>query len=132
MSSVMKVHIPGSKYTLTCNATCHKAKSSECTCICGGKNHGCKTVGIVPQTFEEVSIPERFFFEGVEDELKRLGVSFTHLKKPVVIEAEHTDSASISVRDDVDPTEGILSSKELQDIMERIASDTRRLEEGQV
>lgn len=34
MSTIMKAG------NLRCDATCHSAKGTKCTCICGGKFHG--------------------------------------------------------------------------------------------
>ena len=40
MASVMSVSAPEGRNTRSCGSQCHNAKHTECSCICGGVNHG--------------------------------------------------------------------------------------------
>jgi len=100
MSTVMSVHVPGTKVYLTCNDTCHNAKGADCDCLCGGANHGCGLIGVEPVVVP-MTIPERFKEHFPADAQESLPFH----AKPVKVEREHTAAADASVRTDADPAE---------------------------
>lgn len=55
MTAVLTVYDGDGTVVGRCDANCHDAHEPECTCICGGRNHGTGTARAIDNTREHVA-----------------------------------------------------------------------------
>ena len=51
-----------------CDAKCHNATGPRCTCVCGGKNHGCALKQAQPNSWEISEEDIQEWIKGVDPE----------------------------------------------------------------